>query len=33
MGRLITRRVPPGDITDALHRGPDDIKVIVELRG
>ena len=30
LGQLITRRVPPQDITAALHRGPDDIKVIVE---
>ena len=28
--QLITRRVPPQDITAALHRDPDDIKVIVE---
>ena len=30
LGRLITRRVPPEKIGDALQRGPDDIKVIVD---
>jgi threonine dehydrogenase-like Zn-dependent dehydrogenase len=30
LGRLITRRVPPENIGDALQRGPDDIKVIVD---
>ncbi len=30
LGRLITRRVPPRDITQALERGPDDIKVVVD---
>ena len=30
LGRLITRRVSPEHITDALTRGPDDIKVIVD---
>ena len=28
--RLITRRVPPQDIVDALMHGPDDIKVVVD---
>lgn len=28
--RLITRRVPPKDIAEALKRGPDDIKVVVD---
>jgi len=28
--RLITRRVPPQDIVDALKHGPDDIKVVVD---
>ena len=28
--RLITRRVPPRDIAQALKHGPDDIKVIVD---
>jgi len=30
LGRLISRRVRPGDIDDALVRGPEDIKVIVD---
>jgi len=30
LGRLITRRVPPKDIAEALDRGPDDIKVVVD---
>ena len=30
LGRLISRRVPPEDIADALQRGPDDIKVVVD---
>ena len=30
LGRLISRRVPPERIADALTRGPDDIKVVVE---
>jgi threonine dehydrogenase-like Zn-dependent dehydrogenase len=33
LGQLISRRVPPENITDALRRGPDDIKVIVEFGG
>ena len=28
--RLITRRVPPKDIAEALEHGPDDIKVVVD---
>lgn len=28
--RLITRRVPPKDVAEALKRGPDDIKVVVD---
>jgi len=30
LGRLISRRVPPEHIADALQRGPDDIKVVVD---
>ncbi len=30
---LISRRVPPQDIADALQRGPDDIKVVVDFAG
>ncbi len=30
LGRLISRRVPPERIADALTRGPDDIKVVVD---
>jgi threonine dehydrogenase-like Zn-dependent dehydrogenase len=30
LGRLISRRVPPGDIDAALQRGPDDIKVVLD---
>ena len=30
LARLITRRVPPEDISHALQRGPDDIKVVVD---
>jgi len=30
LGQLISRRVPPQDVADALQRGPDDIKVVVE---
>jgi glucose 1-dehydrogenase len=30
LSRLITRRVPPANIADALQRGPDDIKVVVD---
>jgi threonine dehydrogenase-like Zn-dependent dehydrogenase len=30
LGRLISRRVPPKDIAEALQRGPDDIKVVVD---
>jgi threonine dehydrogenase-like Zn-dependent dehydrogenase len=33
LGQLITRRVPPADIADALERGPDDIKVVVDFEG
>ena len=30
LGRLVSRRVAPADIADALTRGPDDIKVVVD---
>ncbi len=30
LARLISRRVPPRDIAEALQRGPDDIKVVVD---
>ena len=30
LGQLISRRVSPADFADALHRGPDDIKVVVD---
>jgi threonine dehydrogenase-like Zn-dependent dehydrogenase len=30
LGRLITRRLPPDHIADALQRGPDDIKVVLD---
>ena len=30
LARLVSRRVAPADITDALTRGPDDIKVVVD---
>jgi glucose 1-dehydrogenase len=30
LARLISRRVPPEKIADALQRGPDDIKVVVD---
>ena len=30
--RLISRRVPPQNVADALQRGPDDIKVIVDFQ-
>jgi threonine dehydrogenase-like Zn-dependent dehydrogenase len=33
LSRLITRRVAPQDITQALERGPDDIKVVVDFEG
>lgn len=33
LARLITRRVPPDHIADALARGPDDIKVVVDFSG
>ena len=33
LGQLISRRVPPQNIADALKRGPDDIKVVVEFGG
>ena len=31
--KLITRRVPPANIADALQRDPDDIKVVVDFGG
>ena len=33
LGQLITRRVPPENIAEALQRGPDDIKVVVDFGG
>jgi threonine dehydrogenase-like Zn-dependent dehydrogenase len=33
LGQLISRRVAPGSIADALQRGPDDIKVVVDFGG
>ncbi len=33
LARLIARRVPPQNIADALQRGPDDIKVVVDFGG
>jgi threonine dehydrogenase-like Zn-dependent dehydrogenase len=33
LGHLITRRVPAEKIADALQRGPDDIKVVVDFEG
>jgi threonine dehydrogenase-like Zn-dependent dehydrogenase len=33
LGQLISRRVAPGGIADALQRGPDDIKVVVDFGG
>ena len=33
LGRLISRRVPPENIADALTRGPDDLKVVVDFGG
>ena len=33
LARLITRRVPPQNIADALKRSPDDIKVVVDFGG
>ncbi len=33
LNQLISRRVPPEQIADALRRGPDDIKVIVDFEG
>ena len=33
LGQLISRRVPPQNIADALKRGPDDIKVVVDFGG
>ena len=33
LARLISRRVPPQNIADALQRGPDDIKVVVDFGG
>ena len=33
LARLISRRVPPQNIADALRRGPDDIKVVVDFGG
>lgn len=32
LDRLITRRVPMDGFADALHKGPDDVKVVVDLR-
>jgi threonine dehydrogenase-like Zn-dependent dehydrogenase len=33
LARLITRKVPPQDIEQALERGPDDIKVVIDFEG
>jgi hypothetical protein len=33
LARLISRRVPPDRITEALTRGPDDIKVVLDFGG
>ena len=33
LARLISRRVPPRNIADALQRGPDDIKVVIDFGG
>ena len=33
LARLITRRVPPEDVAQALERGPDDIKVVIDFPG
>jgi hypothetical protein len=33
LGRSISRRVPPDRIADALRRGRDDIKVVVDFTG
>ena len=33
LARLISRRVPPERIADALQRGPDDIKVVIDFGG
>ena len=33
LAQLISRRVPPADIADALQRDPDDIKVVVDFGG
>jgi threonine dehydrogenase-like Zn-dependent dehydrogenase len=33
LGQLISRRVPPENITDALQRDPDDIKVVIDFGG
>ncbi len=33
LAQLISRRVPPQNIADALRRGPDDIKVVVDFGG
>jgi glucose 1-dehydrogenase len=33
LAQLISRRVPPEKIADALTRGPDDIKVVVDFGG
>ena len=33
LAQLISRRVPPANIADALHRSPDDIKVVVDFSG
>ncbi|UYM06513.1 glucose 1-dehydrogenase [Solicola gregarius] len=32
LARLISRRVPMSDFTDGLHKHPDDVKVVVDLR-
>jgi len=33
LGRLISRRVPPENIAEALKRSPDDIKVVIDFGG
>jgi len=33
LAQLISRRVPPANIADALQRDPDDIKVVVDFGG
>ncbi|REE98254.1 glucose 1-dehydrogenase [Thermomonospora umbrina] len=32
LGRMITRRIPMADFADGLHKNPDDVKVVVDLR-